>query len=165
MNRHNCLQHIWGRSDDEVIARANEWLYAIGADSVHVSPLADSITARFLKDDNRAWQHLPPSVSHPFNFDFVIRRDAGLNGMENSKKARAQKPDVTYTVIYCCGFCRCFRPLPLSMVDQFCYLAAAYLQVTHIKEAYGIPVDLQASNESTTQMAITNRFRRFACVT
>lgn len=104
-----------------MIARANDWLYAIGADSVHVSPLADSITARFLKDDNRAWQHLPPSVSHPFTFDFVIRRDAGLNGMENSKKARAQKPDVTYTV-------------------------------THIKEAYGIPVDLQASNESTTQM-------------
>ena len=114
LNRHTCLLHIWGRSDDEVIARANEWLYAIGADSVHVSPLADSITARFLNDDNRAWQHLPPSVSHPLAFDFVIRRDAGLNDMENSKKARAQKPDATYTVICCCGFCRCFFPSACS---------------------------------------------------
>ena len=97
LSRH-VRHYFLGRSDDEVIARTNEWLYSIGADSVHVSPLADSITARFANDVRRAWRHLPSSASHPLAFDFVIRRDARPKNKDESLKQHIEKPDEMYTV-------------------------------------------------------------------
>ena len=89
---------VLGRSDADVIDRTNQWLHSIGADTVHVSPLADSITARFRHDALRNWQNLPPPASHPLDFDFVIRRDAQSNVQNDYAKPRSKDPDVTYTV-------------------------------------------------------------------
>ena len=108
------------RSDAEVIARTNEWLYSIGADIVHISPLADSITARFRNDAQRTWQHLPPPASHPLAFDFVIRRDAQSNVKNDYEKPRVRKPDVTYTVCLCSGFPCCDETVLCFSFRAFC---------------------------------------------
>ena len=103
---------------------AEEWLRSLGAKEVSISPLGDTLTARFHAEPESkhpSWsaQGLPLKAAHAHPLDFVYRRDAGVD------------------------------PGPIGarpLRDGSSYDIAAQ------KKAYGMPVDLQATNEQTKQM-------------
>lgn len=114
---------IIGAEDDNIDA-ASMWLRDLGAveGSIHVSPLRDSVTATF----SRASHSLPLKLqaqSRPSSVDFVLRRDATEVPVEETEKLRQT-----------------------SHSNDWSY------NVNDVKNAYGIPTDLQVTNAETRQM-------------
>jgi hypothetical protein len=114
-------------STDSEVEETKKWLIDVGADpeTVKVSPLRDSISATFKSEDAKA-ASLRGAFSVdmlPAGVEFVIHR-----GSQSSSTLRAA-----------------------SKLRTSGSSAGRYT-VENIKKAYGIPVDLKATNESTLQM-------------
>lgn len=113
-----------GASDDE-IETARTWLLVSGAKSVRVSPLRDQVTAVF-EGDASSTSHLLSSslaLGRPASVDFLLRREPGAGVAQAPRGKKALESETPN------GY-----------------------SIASIKEAYGMPADLQASNASTTQM-------------
>ena len=102
------------------------WLRALGGASIEVSPLRDSVSASFSDGAHRftLGAHGVPvrDARRPAAVSFLLRRDAASTAAPASGRPRP----------------------PLSSVSD--------PTVAEIKSAYGIPVDLQATNGLTTSM-------------
>eukprot|EP00931_Biecheleriopsis_adriatica_P048399 TRINITY_DN27959_c0_g1_i1.p1 TRINITY_DN27959_c0_g1~~TRINITY_DN27959_c0_g1_i1.p1 ORF type:complete len:572 (+),score=136.40 TRINITY_DN27959_c0_g1_i1:36-1751(+) len=116
-----------GASDEE-IEEARDWLLRLGAkpSSVQVSALRDSVTGSFsVPEDHDAENAVMLSAlssQRPSSVEFIVRRDLAL-----------QEP-----------FAESRPEIDTLQTDAY--------TVSNIKKAYGIPADLQASNETTSQM-------------
>jgi len=129
-----------GATDDD-IAAASDWLLALGArpSSLRVSALRDTVSATFVSDGRYpSWAVLserkrssPPSVS------FLLRR-APLTA-STAEATDHKKPPARGV------------PLKASAAGAVDPDGASYT-VRNIKEAYGMPIDLQATNAKTLQM-------------
>jgi len=112
-----------GASDDDVES-AREWLVGIGAkrSSLRVSSLRDTITATFADAERRNLREV--SIEKPSAVNFVVRRQAASpESLAALDSARSGRN--TFQSSY---------------------------TISNIKNAYGVPTDLKASNESTLQM-------------
>ena len=100
----------------------SEWFHQIGAETVQISPIGDTVTARF--PPGKVFSTHGKFPKHDlFQFDFLIRRDEQeipLN--EHSSETKS----TTFT--------------------------GGTYSVSNQKKAYGIPETLAATNESTLQM-------------
>jgi tripeptidyl-peptidase-1 len=121
-----------GATESEV-GSVRKWLARNGGVNIRVSELRDSVTATIPDGADTAALRLtasglPHADTHPTAVDFVLRRDAlpvdiSIDSATHAKLGGSAKhPD-----------------------------ASSYT-VQNIKAAYGIPVDLQATNDATTQM-------------
>eukprot|EP01047_Picozoa_sp_COSAG01_P038332 COSAG01_NODE_3105_length_6577_cov_4.068077_6_plen_582_part_00 len=146
------LQHLSRReltdligAEPSDIAAAMEWLRALGASTISVGPLQDSVTGTFASEASaRAsgyWQHwslnsagrwLPALANHTRPLDYVLRRD--------SSASTGAKPIG--------GVMR--RPIVAAKGG----LAAQKMQydIAAQKHAYKMPVNLTATNPHTMQM-------------
>ena len=118
-------------ASSEAIETTRSWLVdKLGARSVRVSPLRDSLVARFSGAHARPaalWspRGLPLQSTHPLRFDFVMRRDA----------PSAERPLIQQR--------RLTRRSNARLRDA---------AIGEIKAAYQLPADLQSTNAATLQM-------------
>jgi len=121
------LADLVGASQKDV-SLVSQWLLNIGATGVRVSNLRDTVTASFpvatTSTNTSQWtmKGLPHQATHPLPFDFVLRRDP----LPKTTNASIRKKGPGRTLV---GY---------SIGDQ--------------KKAYGIPVDLTATNPAGLQM-------------
>ena len=122
------VEKLVGASTDD-IEKTTAWLLTtFQPDRIQISPLNDSVTATFSAQKGSLWtKHgLPRKHTHPLPFDFVLRRDPRVSVPGGEFGAPSKK-----------------RQVPS--------LTGAY-SIEAQKRAYGIPVSLESSNETTLQM-------------
>ena len=100
----------------------SEWFHQIGAETVQISPIGDTVTARFPPEKVFSTHGKFPTHDL-FQFDFLIRRDE----QEIPLNEQSSEPKSTT------------------------FTGGTY-SVSNQKQAYGIPETLAATNESTLQM-------------
>jgi tripeptidyl-peptidase-1 len=125
-------------ADDDSIESVKQWLIQAGGDSVTVNSHNSVVTAAFHLDSpalRLTSRGLPHSDTHPIGcVDFVVRRDP-------LPRSNAEAVDHATSAVQ----------LATSSSDDGNLEAAPYT-VSNIKDAYQMPVDLQASNDATTAM-------------
>lgn len=113
---------------DEAVQSALEWLTSLGGKNILISKMRDSVTATFSEAamNHRLWSEhgLPRSANQPPAIQLVTRRDF--------------KPTVL--------------PEWASNVSKLNSKTQASYTIANQKNAYGVPLDLAASNPLTTQM-------------
>jgi hypothetical protein len=117
-----------GGSDTEIHDVA-AWLTSLDgyvSNSLSVSPLRDHVTARFLPARPESFDHTVPS--HIDGVEFVVRNDP----------LQHHRPTTSAEAAH--------RHREVGAAAGMGYTIKAQ------KEAYGIPVDLEATNDATTQM-------------
>lgn len=122
---------ITGATDQE-IATVSAWLSGAGALDVRVASLRDTVTARFAAKPLLATtvKGLPHRDTHPACVEYVLRRDARVHTPPTeAESARPRTRD--------------------TLGDA---APAVNYTINNIKKAYGIPLDLTATNDATTQM-------------
>lgn len=124
---------------DEQITKTQEWLVSLGAtpSSIRVSALRDTVTGTFAWTNTvgaaiaRSRNNVLYSEGRPDFVEFMVRRDARTKVLESN--VEVPKPSRTYH----------------SNIKA--QVQAGYT-ISNIKEAYGIPTSLKATNQSTLQM-------------
>jgi len=121
------LASIIGAPEGQLLA-ARHWLEGLGAESISISPLQDTITAEFQSDTirGRMLNNGLPADKPPIEHDFLLRR-APRN--ETALKTPEK-----------------------SHIKQDGYHVGALYSIGNIKKAYGIPVDRTSTNASTQAM-------------
>lgn len=131
--------HLIGAADEDV-AEVKEWLLSLGArpSSIRVSALRDSVAAALPLELGsgagtaaaRPRESLRSlSTGRPSSVSFVLRRDA--LSPEEEARLRRERP----------------RPRLGEQAD-----AGSDYTISNIKGAYGLPTELQATNDQTLQM-------------
>ena len=120
-----------GASDVD-LALVHEWLISNGGSDVKTSALHDTVTATFVDTPSAlkmGRNGVPHKETHPACVEFVVRRDP----MESTSNKQTESLRVP-------------RLVKGTSADSMDYT------VSNIKDSYGIPTDLQASNANTQQM-------------
>ena len=137
------LADLIGATPDE-LRGVRTWLESSGGTNVRVSALRDSVTATFDSSSSSSSSSslqltsrgLPHPSTHPAAVDFVLRRDAAAPAAAIDSARR--------------------RPAAAEEAQQSSSQQSSSQQSSYniktIKQAYGIPTDLAATNGATTQM-------------
>jgi len=132
------VANLIGSHDDD-ISSVTSWLQETGAISVSTSLLRDTISAHFADENFLLLTNagIPHPKTHPPAVEFIVRRDL------NSNNAKVHPVD--------------HRALVQSSSDWVESLSKSKSKsndytVDKIKAAYGMPNDLQATNDDTLQM-------------
>lgn len=123
-------------ASDESLASVHQWLKAAGGFSITTSSLRDTVSATFREFPTAlrmGRNGIPHRDTYPGCVDFVVRRDSVGSTfgrkIDSNHIASGTKPNSLS-----------------ASADSIDYSVSA------IKNAYGIPTDLQATNEATQQM-------------
>jgi len=125
---------IIGASETD-LASIKNWLKNAGGFDITTSAIRDTVTATFAGAPSvlkMGRNGIPHKESHPACVEFIVRRNPRES--DTSKLADAKR-------------------VPRHSKDTLGLTAdSPDYSVSNIKEAYGIPTDLQATNDATTQM-------------
>lgn len=144
--RHRSLQELLPltQASEEVVDTTRRWLLQLGAiEAPKLSLLRDTMSARFVHKPGQllqglAWtaKGLPQKSSHPHDFDFVMRKDLKSTQSPKDVQSGASSADRLQ------GHRQALKQPPKREPYT----------VENMKKAIGVPIDLQASNETTLQM-------------
>jgi len=122
-------------AEDETLNAVKAWLKTAGGVDITVSSLHDTVSATFLEPPllKLGKNGIPHKETHPHGVQFIVRRNP---------RSGAEKLDFSRLPTH---------PLSLSAETAKGEEKPDY-SMNSIKSAYGIPLDLQATNEATQQM-------------
>lgn len=131
---------VIGASDAD-LASVQNWLKSAGGFDITTSALRDTVTATFSSTPSDSIlkmgrNGIPHKDSHPACVQFVVRRDPVESAFSKSVDSRRVDRHPSSSV-----------GSSISAMDS-----SPDYSISNIKAAYGIPVDLQASNDATRQM-------------
>lgn len=135
---------IIGASEDD-LASVKKWLKSVGGSDIKVSSLRDTVSATFSSAPSAlrlGKNGVPLKETYPACVESVVRRDPrGGHAVNSGAEHNSKLLEVSHSSI-----------IRSSLLGEAVSETTPDYSMNNIKESYGIPLDLQVTNEATQQM-------------